>query len=142
MYCLFFQYLLNFVIKVSKFQWNHFEKLYLKNIFWLDWVFIAVHGFSLVVSSKLLLVAMQLLIVVASLVEEHRLYGEWALVVAACVAAHGLCCPAACGSFLDQGVNPCPLHSLVSNWILTNGPPGKCEKVPFTSMVWNNCYEN
>ena len=26
------------------------------------------------------------------------------------VVAHGLCCSAACGIFLDQGSNPCPLQ--------------------------------
>ena len=32
--------------------------------------------------------------------------GEWALVV----VPHGLSYPVACGIFLDQGSNPCPLH--------------------------------
>ena len=32
--------------------------------------------------------------------------GMWASVV----VAHGLSCSAACGIFLDQGSNPCPLH--------------------------------
>ena len=45
-----------------------------------------------------------LLIAVASLVVEHGL--TWASVV----VAHGLHCSAACGIFLDQGSNPCPLH--------------------------------
>ena len=29
---------------------------------------------------------------------------------ASVVVAHGLSCSAACGMFLDQGSNPCPLH--------------------------------
>ena len=66
-----------------------------------------------------------LLIVVASLVAEHRLQAHrlqqlWHVgsVVVACglqstgsvVVAHGLSCSVACGIFLDQGLNPCPLH--------------------------------
>ena len=27
------------------------------------------------------------------------------------VVAHGLSCSVACGIFLDQGLNPCPVHS-------------------------------
>ena len=36
--------------------------------------------------------------------------------------AHGLSCSAACGIFLDQGSNPCPLHWQAD---LTTVPPGK-----------------
>ena len=38
------------------------------------------------------------------------------------VVAHGLSCSTACGIFLDQGANPCPLH-----WsrFSTTAPPGK-----------------
>ena len=47
-----------------------------------------------------------------------RALGMWASVVVArglysagsVVVAHGLSCSAACGIFLDQGSNPCPLH--------------------------------
>ena len=46
------------------------------------------------------------LLAVASLVAEHRLQGAWASVV----VAHGLSCLKACGIFLDQGSNPCPVH--------------------------------
>ena len=96
-----------------------------KKIFWLCWVFVAVH---------------RLLIVVASLVAEHRALDLQASLVAACglsscdtwaqqlwhvgsavvargvqsagsvVVVHGLSCSAACGIFSDQGSNPCPLH--------------------------------
>ena len=64
-----------------------------------------------------------LLIVVASLVEEHRLKGTRASVVTArglyicssqalgsVVGAQELSCFAACGIFLDQGSNLCLLH--------------------------------
>ena len=46
-----------------------------------------------------------LLIVAASLVEEHGLQGEESVVV-----AYGLSCSKACGIFLDQGSNLHPLH--------------------------------
>ena len=59
---------------------------------------IALSGFSLVAVPRLL-------IVVASLVLEHRL---WSL--GSTVVAHGVSCPAACGIFPDQGSNPGPLH--------------------------------
>ena len=47
-----------------------------------------------------------LLIVVASLVAEHRPWHSQASVA----VAHGLSCPTACGIFQDQGLNPCHLH--------------------------------
>jgi len=33
------------------------------------------------------------------------------------VVAHGLSCSVACGIFLDQGLNPCPLH-----WFMDSSP--------------------
>ena len=62
------------------------------------WVFIVVHGLSLVVVCRLLLL-------VASLVE-HRLQGTMTSVV----VARGLSCSMACVIFLDRGSNRCPLH--------------------------------
>ena len=73
----------------------------------------------------LFVVVCGLLIAVASLVVEHRLQVHglqylWhmgSVVVArrlqstgSVVVAHGLSCSAARGIFLDQGLNPCPLH--------------------------------
>ena len=43
-----------------------------------------------------------LLIVAASLLVEHRLWGDWASVVGVC----RLSCPAACGIFPDTGIEP------------------------------------
>ena len=54
-----------------------------------------------------------LLIAVASLVVEHRLWGTWASVVVVCglsICGARLSLPAACGICPDQGSNPCPLH--------------------------------
>ena len=77
-------------------------------------------GFSLVASSRSysLVVVCGLLIAVASLVAEHRLYDERASVVAApglqstglAVMLHGLSCLAAWGLFPDQGLHLCLLH--------------------------------
>ena len=50
---------------------------------------------------------------------KHGLHGAQASLVAAC----GLnSCPAACGTFPDQGSNQCPLHCKAD---LTTGPAGK-----------------
>ena len=74
--------------------------------FWLRWVFVAARGLSLVAVSSLL-------IAVASLAAEHELQARrlqqlWH--AGSVVVAHGLSCSAACGIFLDQGLNLCPLH--------------------------------
>lgn len=46
----------------------------------------------------------RLLLAGASLAEEHRLWGVGASVV----GAHGPSCPAACGTFQEQGLNRAP----------------------------------
>ena len=51
------------------------------------------------------LVAVLILTVEASLVAEHRLWSSGSVVV-----VQGLSCSKACVIFLDQGLNPCPLH--------------------------------
>ena len=72
--------------------------------FWLCWVFVAGSlwkGSSLAVASgDYSLTVLELLIAVASLVEEHRL--------SSCGAR--LSCPTACGIFSDQGSNLSLLH--------------------------------
>ena len=95
-------------------------------IFWLRWVFVAAHGPSLVVTrGAALSCGVWASHCVASPVAEHELQAHglqqlWhsGSVVVACrlqstasvVVAHGLSCSMACGIFLDQGSNPCPLH--------------------------------
>ena len=68
---------------------------------------------------RLSLVAVcRLLIVVASLVVEHRLECAWASEVVvqglqsadSVAVTHGLSCSVAYGIFWDQGFNPCFLH--------------------------------
>ena len=64
--------------------------------------FIVAHGFLIVVAS--LAVEHRPEVTRALVVAAHELYGTGSVVV-----AHGLCCPAACGIFPDQGSNLCPL---------------------------------
>ena len=66
------------------------------------------HGLSLVVASEAypLVAVCRLLIAMASLVVEHRLWSKWVSVV----VANRLSCSSACEIFLDQGSNLCPLH--------------------------------
>ena len=74
---------------------------------WLCWVFVVVHGLSLVEASQgcSLVAVPRLLIVVSSLVVEHGLYSAGSAVV-----VHRLSCPAVRGIFLERGLNLCPLH--------------------------------
>ena len=67
------------------------KKVFLFIYFWLLWVCIAM---------------CRLLSVVASLVADHGLQGEWTSIV----VAHRLSCPVACRIFPNQGLNMCPLH--------------------------------
>ena len=75
--------------------------------FWLCWVFVSVWGLSLVAASgghsssrcASLLLSQPLLLRSTG----SRRAGSVAV-------AHGLSCSAACGTFPDQGSNPCPLH--------------------------------
>ena len=76
----------------------------------LRWVFIAVHGLSLVAASRgyTLLPVHRLPAAVASLVARRRLQGA----PASAAVANRLGCSAACGIFLDQGSNLVSLHWL------------------------------
>ena len=73
-------------------------------------LFVAVHGFliagaSLAVEHRLQVRGLQQLWHVGSVVVACRLQSAGSAVV-----ARGLSCSTACGIFLDQGSNPCPLH--------------------------------
>ena len=83
--------------------------------FWLHWVFVAAHRFSLIVASG----GCSSCGVRASrcsgfYVAEDRLQSSQALVqsLQALVGfvVHGRSCSVACGIFPDQGLNPCSLH--------------------------------
>ena len=92
---------------------------------WLCWVFVAACGLSLVAVrggysssggySSLWCVGFSLrwLLLLWSTGSRHvgfRSCGTWALSAGSVVVAHGLSCSAACGIFLGQSLNPCPLH--------------------------------
>ena len=92
-------------------------------MFIFGWVFIAACKLSLVAVSRgyFLVVACELLIVVASLVAEHGLLRAGSVVV-----ARGFSCPVTCGIFLDQGSNPCPLYWQADSYPLyQQGSPPK-----------------
>ena len=136
------------------FVFSFFFNLFLIIYFWLCWVFVAAcRLFSSWGEQGPLFIALRApLIAVASLVVEHGLKAhglQWlwhtgSVVVArglqstgSVVMVHGPSCSAACGIFLDQGSNPCPLHwqadsqplrhqaSPRERRVLTTGPPGK-----------------
>ena len=87
--------------------------------FWLHWVFVAARGLSLVATSEdfsslqcagfslrwLLLLRSTGSRRAGSVVVACRLSSTGSVVV-----AHGLSCSTACGIFMDQGSNLCPLH--------------------------------
>ena len=92
-------------------------------------------GFSLVVKSgdHCLVAVGGLLIAVASLVAELRLQarglnscGLRALHCRLSNVVQGLSCPAACGIFLDQGSNPCPLHWQADSYPLYHQVSPRC----------------
>ena len=68
---------------ISKSCWHSLKNFFFNYYFWLQWAFIAAHRLSLVEVSGgySLVVAPRLLIVVASLVAEHRRQGVGVLVV-------------------------------------------------------------
>ena len=90
-------------------------------LFWLRWVFVALHRlFSSYGEWGLLFVEVyRLFIAVAFSCCWVKAPGEWDSVV----AAYGLSCSAAYGIFPDQGLNPHPLHW--TGGFLSTEPPGK-----------------
>ena len=82
-------------------------------------VFVAVCGLSLVVASG----GYSICDVQASHCGGFSCCRAWAWgCMGSEVVAHGPGCPKACGIFLEEGLNPCPLHWKVTNF---TGPPGK-----------------
>ena len=81
--------------------------------FWLRWVFIAVHGLSLVAVSagyfslRCVSFSLRWLLLLWSMGSRCTGFSSCG---SALVVAHGLSCSAAYGIFPDQGSNPCPLH--------------------------------
>ena len=98
-------------------QWiSYVEKISIIYVFiiyfWLCWVFVAVQGLSLVAESggSSLVAVCRLLIMVAS---RRRAQAVEHAGFRSCV--HRPSCPVARGVFLDEGLNPCPLHKQVDS---------------------------
>ena len=102
-----------FVSKEMSLPFFFFKILFI--FFWLLWVFVAAGRLSLIVVSG----GYSCCSAWASLVAEH---GQCRGLAGSVVVAHRLSCPAACEVFLQQGLNPCPLHWQVA--FLTTGPQG------------------
>ena len=86
--------------------WPWVILVYIEAYFWLHWVFIAVCRLSLVVAMGLLSGCGAW----ASHCSGISCCGAQALGHNPVVVGRGLSCSVACGIFLDQGVNPRPLH--------------------------------
>ena len=82
----------------------------LRIFFWMRWVFVAACGFSLVVANKGYSTAEvhRLLLLQNISPRTCKLQELWQ--AGSIVVAHGLSCSAACGIFMNQGLNPCLLH--------------------------------
>ena len=90
-------------------------------------VFVAASELSLVVMSRgyPLVAVPRLLIVAASGVGEHRLECSGSVVV-----VHRLSYLKLCGIFLEQGLNPCPLHWQVDSYPLNHQGSRRVELFP------------
>ena len=124
-YCLFIIFILFFKINL----------FILFIYFWPHWVFIAVHGLSLVAASRghsslrymgfslqwLLLLRSTGSRCAGSVVVARGLYSAGSVVV-----VHRLSCSMACGIFPDQGSNLCRTSNrALAGGFLTTAPPGK-----------------
>ena len=74
---------------------------------WLCWVFVSVRGLSLVAASG---GHSSSLCAGLSLSRPLLLQSTVSRRAGSVIVAHGPSCSAACGTFPDQGSNPCPLH--------------------------------
>ena len=81
--------------------------IYLFIYFWLCWVFVSVRGLSPVATSGR---HSSSWCAGLSLSWPLPLWSTGSRRTGSVVVAHGLSCSAACGTFPDQGSNPCPLH--------------------------------
>ena len=90
--------------------------------FWLCWVFVSVRGLSLVAASG---GHSSSRCAGLSLSRPLLLRSTGSRRAGSVVVAHGSSCSAACGSFPDQGSNPCPLHWQADSQPLCHqGSPG------------------
>ena len=101
----------------------------------LSWVSIAVRAFSLVWRAGAALVEVGRLLIAEASRCRVWVLGAWASVVVApglegpgsVVVVPGLSCFSTCGMFLDQGLNPCPLHWQVDSLPLHHPGSPRCK---------------
>ena len=97
---------------------------YLFIYFWLCWVSVSVRGLSLVAASG---GRSSSRCVGLSLLRPLLLRSTGSRRAGSVAVAHGPSCSAACGIFLDQGSNPCPLHWQADSQPLRHqGSPSLC----------------
>ena len=91
---------------------SFFKKIFIYLLFWMWWVFVDAWELSPVVVSGGYFLLQCAGFSLWWLLLFWRALGSQAqqLQCVASVVVHGLSCPTACGSFLDQGLNQCPLH--------------------------------
>ena len=94
-------------IPLTFFFFFFFKFVYLFIYFWLCWVFVSVHGLSLVAASG---GHPSSRCAGLSLSRPPLLRSTGSRRAGSVVVAHGPSCSAACGILPDQGSNPCPLH--------------------------------
>ena len=106
---------------------------------WLRWVFVAACGLSLVAVSG---GYSSLWCVHFSLRWLLLLWSMGSRRAGSVAAAHGLSCSAACGIFLDQGSNPCPLHWQAGSQPLRHqGSPHILFLIPQSLKRMNNLFQ-
>ena len=86
---------------------HFFKNKFIYFYFWLRWVLVAARGLSLVAASG---GHSSSRCAGLSLSRPLLLRSTGSRSAGSVVVAHGPSCSAACGIFLDQGSNPCPLH--------------------------------
>lgn len=120
-----FTFYLHFNILMSSFL--HFVLCFKWTYCWLCWVLVVEHGLSLAaVSLGCSLVAPSRILTVSGF---SRCGAPAPGQVSSAVVEHGLSCPVACGTFLDQGSHLCPLqvdsepldHHEVLHYVLPTG---------------------
>ena len=116
-------------LSASKWQ-RIFLKWFIYLYFWLHWVFVPVCGLSLVVPSR----GYSSLGYSGFSSCGARAVGSWASVV----VALGLGCSVACGIFLNQGLNQCPLQWMLIHCTTREVPKWRSFDLRF-DCKWFHC---
>ena len=96
-------------IKSITLDWFSVLSLPILFVLWLCWVFVAAHGLSLIAVSGR-----------CSSLRCADFLLWWLLWLQSKVVAHRLSCSLACGIFLKQGSNPCPLYWQVDSYTVNH----------------------